>query len=136
MTLPNLLHPVPITIQQRDIAVTKYDDDFREPIQKVSRTISKIIPGQVKWGIEDSLNLTKGGIQEKSNGYILFRYVDLAASKVVLQLGDRFANIGGLIVDLYITGFQPIGHYPSAGGPTLLKVFFADRQPSKQGHGF
>jgi len=133
MPTPNLIHPVPITIQQLSKGDTLYDDDFREPIQQSVRTVSKVISGQVRWATSDDLSMTNSGPREGEAGYVLFRYRDLAAASVTLQQNDRFTKIGNEIVDVYVTRTQPLGHYPSAGGATLVKAFFTDRQPSRQG---
>jgi len=129
---PNLLHPVPIIIQQIDISSTFHDEDFREPIQQSVRKANTTVNGQVKWGIDDSLAMSRGGVSEESAGYVLFRYADLTAASVTLRQNDRFIKIGNVLTDVYILRLQPQGHYPSAGGATLIKAFFADRAPAKQ----
>jgi len=133
MTQPNLIHPVPITIQQLVKDETLYDEDYREPVQQSVRTQSIEVPGQVRYGSSQELGVTTSGPKEGEAGYVLFRYRDLAAASVTLQQNDRFTKIGNEIVDVYVTRTQPIGHYPSAGGATLVKAFFTDRQPSRQG---
>ena len=70
-----------------------------------------------------------------STGYVVFRYIDLNAREITLQLDDRFVSLGGVDCDLYIVSFRPMGHYPDQGGPTLLKALFDDRQPMRQGLG-
>ena len=133
MTLPNLLHPVPIVIEQLDQTNTVYDEDYREPVMQASHATSKTLPGQVKWGLDDELAMSVGGPSEKADGYVLFRYVDLNAQSVTLKQNDRFTKIGNVETDVYIVSLKPIGHYPDAGGATMVKAFFSDRQPSRQG---
>lgn len=133
MTTPNLLHPVPIQIEQLDTASTVYDDDYREPVMQAAHATSKTVSGQVKWGLDDELSMAVGGPSEKADGYVLFRYIDLEAQSITLRQNDRLTKIGNVETDVYITSFKPIGHYPSAGGATMIKAFFVDRQPSRQG---
>jgi len=133
MPIPNLIHPVPITIQQIDITETLFDEDYREPIQQSKRKTNIIVDGQIKWGMDDDLKMSRGGAQEKSDGYVLFRYVDLESASIVLRQNDRFIKLGTLEVDVYIIKLKPMGHYQDAGGPTIVKAYFLDRQPSRQG---
>lgn len=141
MPTPNLIHPVPVLIEQidkRDQEAsggdgTWFDDDFREPIQHSANAAAVTCPGQVKWGMDSELRATLSGALAESDGYVLFRYIDLDTRAIALQQNDRFTKLGTLDVDVYIVGFRPEGHYEDAGGPTLVKAFFKDRQPSRQG---
>lgn len=135
MPIPRLIHPVPVTIEQISKAQTLYDEDAREPIQFAARPVSKTLDGQVKWQSQFSEKSTRAGTVESASGYVLFRQVDLAAKSLVLQLEDRISRIGTRDTDVYITSLRPVAHYPDQGGHTLLKVFFNDRQPSKQTRG-
>ena len=133
MVMPTLLHPVPITVQKLDKANTIYDDDYREPVQQAARAVSVVVPGQVAWFRGDVLKRTRGGIQEDSSGYVLFRYIDLERNGLTIELNDRFVKLGTLVVDVYVNKFEPCGHYPEYQGPTMVKCFFTDREPVKQG---
>ncbi len=136
MVMPNLIHPVPVTIQQFDIAATIQDDDYREPVQQAARKANvTIVRGQPKWSGEKDLTYTKGGVQLKADGYVLFRYKDLEAASVELRDNDRFTLIGKQVVDVYIVKLRPLGHYTDQSGETLVKAFFMDRQPARQGLG-
>jgi hypothetical protein len=132
MVQPNLINPVPIEIEQLDISTTIYDDDFREPIAQASRTTKVTIKGQVKWETKDGLRVMRGGVEEIAAGYVLFRLIDLAANNITLRQNDRFTKLGTEITDIYIIALRPEGHYADIGGPTLVKAFFADRQPTRQ----
>jgi len=132
MVQPNLIHPVPIKIQQLDVAETYYDDDYREPVQQAAHKNYAIVPGQIKWGSDDRLSATRGGAEEGADGYVLFRYVDLAKAGITLKLNDRMIQLGKLDTDVYIIRLQPMGHYSDMGGATLVKAYFADRQPARQ----
>lgn len=142
MPIPNLLHPVPVLVQQInkvDQTVssdgTWFDDDFREPVQHVAdATAGEIqVPGQVRWGMDEKLRATLTGAMAESDGYVLFRYVDLEAKSIELKQNDRITKLGKIDVDVYIVGLRPEGHYSDIGGATLVKAFFKDRQPSRQG---
>jgi hypothetical protein len=135
MPLPNLIHPVPITIQRKDVPSTYVDGDFREPVQQSARLATVVVPGQVKWFSDEDMLAGHAGIQGESDGYILFRRVDLAAAGVVLKLNDRFAKLANIDTDLYIVNFRHEGHWPAEGGSTLMKAFFKDRTPSRQNRG-
>jgi hypothetical protein len=135
MTYPNLLHPVPVEIDQVDRGTTIYDHDAREPIQQAARKSRVVVQGQVKWEEQYAEGHTRSGTVEGALGYVLFRQVDLDAQSVVLQRGDRFGKIGTRATDVYVTSLRPVGHYPAYAGHTMLKAFFSDRQPSKQTRG-
>jgi len=135
MPIPNLIHPVPVEIRQIDESETIYDDDMREPVQQSVRASTVTVPGQVKWGMDQNLQTRLRGAEEGSDGYVLFRYVDLAAQGITLAREDRFVKLGNVDVDVYVKALRPEGHYSDQGGPTLVKAFFADRQPSRQTKG-
>jgi len=135
VAIPNLLHPVPITIQQQDAPNTKVDDIFREPVQQSARKAKVVLQGQVKWGQDESLVPGKGGPKEDSDGYVLFRYVDQSTVGVTLKRGDRFTKLGKIDVDVYIVSIEPMGHWQDQGGATLFRAYFKDRQPGKQNRG-
>ena len=131
--IPNLIHPVPITIRQLSKSNTLMDEDFREPIQQAIHSSDKTLLGQISWNAENAMDFTTGGVQESSDGYVLFRYVDLEAVGVTLHNNDRIIKLGNIDVDLYIVRMKPCGHYPDASGATMVKAYFVDRQPSRQG---
>lgn len=136
MPTPRLLHPVPVIIQQLDKANTLMDDDFREPIQHSARQANVTLQGQHRERRHGEMEIkTRDGLTISVDGYVLFRYVDLAAAGITLAENDRFVKIGNKTKDVYIVAFQDEGHYPSAGGATLVKAYYKDRQPIKQGLG-
>jgi hypothetical protein len=139
MPIPNLIHPVPIEIQKINRAGTLYDDDAREPIQFARRNATLIIPGQVKWASQFKLEQNRVGPVEGASGYVLFRQIDLdaadAGAGIELEQNDRFIKIGLRETDVYIIDLTPTGHYPDILGHTMLKAWFADRQPQKQKRG-
>jgi hypothetical protein len=131
--IPNLIHPVPVTIRQLNKAGTLMDNDFREPVQQAVHVSDKTLSGQISWSVKDAMAFTRGGVQESSDGYVLFRSIDLEAASIVLHDNDRIIKLGNIDVDLYIVRLKPCGHYPDATGATMVKAYFADRQPSRQG---
>jgi hypothetical protein len=133
MTIPNLIHPVPIKIEQLDTGATYYDEDAREPIQFAARKTLKTVEGQVKWGAQKDDSDSKMGSILGARGYVLFRRIDLAAQSIELADGDRFTEIGGISTDVYISRLEWTGHYPDEAGPTMVKAYFEDRAPAKQG---
>lgn len=135
MPIPNLLHPVPVVIAKINRAGTRYDNDAREAVTQAARDSAVTVQGQVKWGLQEGLQPTKTGPKEDASGYVLFRRTDLATAGITLEQNDRFASIGGIDTDVYVSRIEWTGHYPSAGGPTMVKAYFADRQPAKQTRG-
>lgn len=132
MPIPNLIHPVPITIQQLDKASTVQDHNHREPVQQSVRNADVIAPGQVMWfGLEMEVDL--GGRKVQARGYVLFRYIDLNALSISLKYNDRITKMGIEDVGMYIVGLTPVGHYPDQSGATMVKAFVNDRQPAKGG---
>lgn len=132
MPIPNLLHPARITLRQKALATTAMDDDAREPIQVVERDAAVTVMGQPAFR---SLGMVAaygvGGVQINTDGYVLFRYVDLNAAGITLQHGDRITNIGHLTVDLYIERLEPTAPYPDQDGPTMVKAHCRDRTPAR-----
>lgn len=133
MPLPRLLHPIQVTVQQIDRDATIYDEETREPVQKVQRKIDTTLSAQVSWGRTKDLNASAGGVREEADGYVVFRYVDLAAKQITLQLNDRLIKMGHVVTDVYLIKLQPFGHYGDQNGPALIKAFFASRESSRQG---
>lgn len=135
MALPNLLHPVPITIQRMDASETIVDPAFRETVQQAIRHPDVIVQGQVKWGQDRSLFASKGGPTEDSDGYVLFRYFDLTLLSIEINRGDRFTKLGRIETDVYVVKLEPMGHWGDQGGATLVRAYFKDRQPGRQNRG-
>ncbi len=136
MVLPNLLHPVPVTVSRIDRDSTVVDTGYGEEYEVVARSESVTLPGQVKWGSFDRYRASDIGPEEGEDGYVLFRMVDLRARGIPsIVRGDRFLALGGspnsVATDVYVTRVRFEGHYPDQNGPSLMKAFFSDRQPVK-----
>lgn len=130
MPYPNLIHPVDVILEQVDAGSTVWDVDGSEPVQQMSRVSPITLKGQAKYGASKEAGNEAGGPTEEERGYVLFRQKDLNAVSVVLKINDRITQIGTVTHDSYITRLEPCGHYP-AHGNTLVKAYFADRQPAK-----
>lgn len=140
MVLPNLIHPIPVEIETLSRAETFVDDDYREPIQDAARGARTVVRGQIKWGADDQVAPSAVGAESSSDGYVLFRTVDLRAAGIpIVKQGDRFVRIGAganaIPVDVYVVKVVPMGHYPDQGGATLVKAYFKDRMPAKYNRG-
>jgi hypothetical protein len=135
MVQPNLLFPIYCHLQLLNRGETLYDEDLREPIQSESMDQTIILPGQVMWTGQGKLDETASGPTEQSDGYVIFKYVDLRMRSVELKREDRIIRLGFVVCDLYITGFQPIAHWPDLNGPGLLKAMFRDKQKSRNSPG-
>lgn len=132
MPIPNLLHSAAITLVQKAPAASDMDVLAREPIQSVAYAAPRILRGQPNF---QSLGLVaeykRGGPVINTNGYVLFRYVDLNAAGVTLAHGDRIIQIGHLVVDIYIERLEPTAPYPDQNGHTMVKAHCKDRAPSR-----
>ena len=127
MPVPNLLHPVKITLQRRNVTDTLYDEDMREPIGQTSYYAEETLMGQVSWENKDNVYVDEKGTQLKAIGYVLFRYVDLESKGITLKYQDRIKKIGRHEEELYIINTKPMGHYPDQDGATLIRAYFTDR---------
>lgn len=134
---PRLLHPILVSIRQIQRSNTPImDTDLHEPVGQALRDQKPVqLYAQVKEMEDAGLQVSVGGRLENANGYLLFLTSDLHAQGISLQIGDRVVQVGeelnARFVDWYFVKFQHRGHYPSAKGATIVKAWFADRQPVK-----
>ena len=155
MTVPNLIHPVPVEIQRVVAGVTVMDPVSREPVRQLWKSgqgpgTGTVFSGeaQVNWmdGQIGKPQLRRGGEEEKSTGYLLFRVFDLLFAGVATEnadgtytlgfaRGDRIVRIGRRRCNLYVLFFRDVGNYPDELGSTLLEVDFTDRAPSSTKEG-
>jgi len=139
LSLPNLIHPITVTISPLDRTATVMDPDAREPISsQASYGATVTVQAQIMWGggghDKDTPEYQEAGVRKRSGGYILVRFVDISALGYTPKRGDRITSLGAnqTALDLYITESHPMAHYPDQSGPSLLKLFFEDRSPVKQ----
>jgi len=132
MPQPRLIHPVTLVILPINKGDTVYDGAAREPVKQVSRSEPVSVPAQVQWSKLSDPQPNRGGVQEKSSGYVIFRTIDLEIRSYWPQRGDRITSIGTKYTNqhLYLTGQEPAGHYD--GDPKLLVFNFEDRQPTQR----
>lgn len=139
MVLPNLLHPIPTEIQQKNPALVSQDEGYREPVQTIGRGTTYTVQGQWKWFSDRELTMQKSGAGEASDGYVLLRNIDLAVIGKKIGRGDRIVGYGAGVnrvdLDVEIVKLRYEGHYPDQVGPALVKAFFSDRQPARQTRG-
>jgi hypothetical protein len=114
------------------------DNEAREPIHGARTTATQTftLPVQAKWNDAADPTPMEGGPREEDRGYILARMKDMdlyLGPGERIKRGDRIVAMGVLTgLDLYITGTEPIGHYPDQAGATMVKYRFADRHPVHQ----
>ncbi len=139
MPQPNLIHPIQVEVEQLNRDATIVDPDYQEPIQQGDRSVRKTCPGQIKWVGDERLEPSALGAQLESDGYVLFRLLDLRNRGMTIKVSDRFVSIGEGVakveIDVYVVKLVYQGHYPDMKGPTLVKAFFRDRDPAKQNRG-
>jgi hypothetical protein len=138
MPNPNLIHPIPVVVQRHNRAKQVMDDEAREPLHGARTSAADVvnIDAQVSWGTRGRVQNEAGGVEEKSDGYILCRTSDLRTKGGPFKRGDKIVTIGtgdnALAVELFITQMDPMGHWPDQGGSSLLKFMFSDRKPFNQ----
>lgn len=135
MPTPRLLHPVPVELRKKDVARTIMDDNYSEAVGQVRRKQKPIqLVAQHMIKKEKMAAATEGGVQEESEGYLLFRTSDLRDKETDVVRGDRIVSMGAAKnkreTNFYIIKLQFIGHYPEHAGATMVKAFYMDRQPS------
>jgi hypothetical protein len=137
MPIPRLIHPIPVFLRKADREQTALmDDNLNEPVGQVRREQTPIKLMAQHGNVKDSAAMaTEGGVNEKSDGYLLFLTADLNAARVTIERGDRVVQIGdgdvGREVDFYIVKLKYMGHYPRQRGPTLVRAYYEDRHPSR-----
>lgn len=140
MPLPNLIHPISITVESFDRSHAAWDKGSGQQVHsaRAPRAASFSIPAQIKWDKYNQWAPQPAGTRMLASGSITVRYADLATAGKSIKVGDRITAIGtgsgaksGL--DLYITVEEPMAVWPDQGGPTLAKFRFEDRAPQKGG---
>jgi len=136
MVLPRLLHPVPTEIERIDRDSVIVDEDYGEPFETVARHSTVTIDGQWKWEQDNSLRATDAGAEEGADGYVLFRLTDIRdAGFTSIRRGDKIIAYGSganrVETNVFVIKIKYSGHYPDQSGPSLLKAFFADRNPTE-----
>lgn len=137
MPEPNLIHPVEIKLERRDLVNTIYDEDTREPVRQLARKTESTINAQILWEFAAGPEANPGGVDLGERGYFLVKTSDMRASNLTIKQGDRVIFPDPITpsdtIEVYVTRTRPMGHYPGLGA-TLLRVYFQDRSPA-QGSG-
>jgi hypothetical protein len=148
--VPTLIHKVPVTIQRASAAITVFDQRAREPVRQLWKAgqgpgtdAALELEAQVNWndGRVAEPTLRPGGAEEESEGYLVFRLVDLLDRGVAvdhgdgtvdfgLARGDKIVRIGRRRTNLWVLFFRDFAGYTDQDGCTLLEVDFASRAPS------
>lgn len=139
MRRPRLLHPLTVVIEPLDKGATYYDDDTREQIQILGRSVEVEIPAQVEYrdfvqhGQADA-TWDRGGYIGEERGYILIRYIDATKRGYTPKVGDKITMIGkGAEVPqpmvTFVHRLKPTMH-TRRHGKTGVKLYFADRKPA------
>jgi len=136
MPLPRLIHPVAVQVSKLQRSTTVVDADYREEVENVDYAAPVTINGQIRWEQDDRLRPSKLGIEEGSDGYVLFMLRDLRrlGLEPICQ-GDKIESIGvgpnRVATNVYVVFIKYMGHMPRHGGPSMVKAFFKDRHPAK-----
>ena len=154
MPLPNLIHPVRITLELMDRANSVVDPRARGPVRQIMRKGANPHSGErVTLRCQASYYFAgakldypvyrREGVEEESIGYVVFRFIDLRRADLLtftpegdfdalsIKRGDRIVYLGHRNVDFYVTGFKDFAHYPNLN-QTLIQMNFGDRHPSSQ----
>jgi hypothetical protein len=148
--IPNLIHPIPVRVQRQLAVATTFDARARQPVRQLWKRgqgpgtgDAEDLVAQVNWndGKIGEPELPPAGAEERTEGYLLFRLVDLLDAGVAtdhgdgtvdfgFKRGDRIVRIGRRRTNLYVTHFRDVAGYEDQDGCTLLEVNFSDRAPS------
>lgn len=132
MPEPNLIHPIEITLERRDLVNTIYDEDTREPVRQLARKTQTPINAQILWEFADDPNPNPAGIKLGERGYFLVKTRDMRDAGLTIKQGDRTILQDPITLEdipVYVTRTRPMGHYPGLGA-TLLRAYFEDRSPT------
>jgi hypothetical protein len=133
---PNLIEPVPLTIQQLDRGSTTYDEDAREQVSHLAYGAAITgLQAQVNWGVSDGTRREgggQGGSVDRSRGYLVFRKWDLGRTTppTILAKGDKLTLLDEETRVVYLYEQDKAGHHADSA---RLQVWrFEDRAPSRQ----
>lgn len=133
--VPELIEPVKVLIQPINKTATTYSSGVsgRREIQNyVARKSTVTLDAQVVFGDTNQRpNFTQLGVDEQVKGYLVLRYKDLQDAATTLQRGDKIIKLGQLDVEYFLLHSKgdPAAHFSSIGGFTLVRMFFADKEP-------
>jgi len=130
-TIPNLIHPIPVTLELLDHSQSVFNDTFREPVGGGARPIRYVLPGQV-FDQDEIHNAISSGLTPVVEGYVIFRVVDqLKFLPRRLQRNDRIIQFGKGAnvepVNFFLYRLRRRGHY--ANGATLNMWWYSSQSP-------
>jgi hypothetical protein len=130
-TTPNLIHPIPVTIELLDFTKSVMRDRFGEPVGGPARPTQYVVPGQV-FDQDTINNPIESGLKRTVEGYVAFRVVDM--QRILprrIQRMDKIVKFGTAnlaeVVDFYIYRIRRRMHY--AHGSTVCMCWYRDRTP-------
>lgn len=136
MPTVDLIHPIWIMIVQFMASAQQQDTSAREPVHGARQGPTIKIQAQVKWDKRKQPSYGPGGPTQASTGYILVRHRDMARLGIHLKRGDKITQIGGglnsAVQNIYLTGEEPMGHYPGSRGSQVSRFLFEARDPGRQ----
>jgi hypothetical protein len=132
MAVPNLIHPVTVTVQPLDRAGTISNGRRRAPVKVIARSTSVSFEAQAVYNATKRTAVDSGGLMERVDGYLVARKADLDALSYTPGLGDRIVTVGGQTgLKLYVTETEATAYRD--GDHTLWVIEFDDRRPARGG---
>lgn len=130
-----LIEPIELIIQPLDKTTTPASTGLsgrREFMGNRQRKPDVTIDAQIAFGnvsMRTEFN-SQLGPDEQAKGYCVLRYADMAAKNFQFKRGDKIIKLGQLDVEYYVMHSlgDSAAHF-TASGFTLVRMFFADRNP-------
>lgn len=134
MPINKLIQSVPVVFEQIDKENTQWSGGVsgrREHYNNVVRKTKVTVQAQIVHGNTQQVSeWQQMGVGEHVKGYLVMRLKDI--DSLNLQRGDKIVKLAQLDVEYYLIHSKgdPAAHFPSLGGFTLVRHFFADREPT------
>lgn len=130
MALVRLFFTCDVTISPIAKDETAWNELAREPVLQVARAADNvIIKAQVQFTVRGNPEMSRGGVAEKTQGYLVVRVDQIAARGYTPQRGDKIVSIPGETGVYFVTSVTPRAH--KGGRNRTLHIFFEDRQSVK-----
>lgn len=131
-TIPNLIHPIAVTVELIDFDQTVLNDRFGETVGGAARPTQYVLPGQV-FDQDTINNPITSGLMETVEGYVAFRVIDMQRRLPrLIQRLDRIVKFGSAEleeeVDFYFHRIRRKGHY--SNGSTMRMWWYRSRAPT------
>ena len=130
--LPNLLNPTDVVVRLLDKTTTHFSNTAREAKGKKIYSAEVTLPCQPFIGKVDDAQFSPAGVDEKVDGYIVVRPIDMASLlSRSLDRGDKIVALGSGTnkqdVEYFIVGSKLGAAYSDQNGFSLRKYFFSSR---------